>query len=106
MVLGDSELLGVDLLPPTISGVNGEVQIDEGGVFRLPSDGLVLDNLERDLIEQALARVGGKLEPAARMLGITYKTLQYRIKKYRLNKQNETPQDENVPQTRGGSPRL
>lgn len=106
MVLGDSELLGVDLLPPTISGVNGEVQIDESGVFRLPSDGLVLDNLERDLIEQALARVGGKLEPAARMLGITYKTLQYRIKKYRLNKQNETPQDENVPQTRGGSPRL
>jgi len=96
MVLGDSELLGESLLPPTISGINGEVQIDEKGAFRLPSEGLVLENLERDLIEQALDRVGGKLEPAARMLGITYKTLQYRIKKYRLTRKTEAPVDDSI----------
>ena len=96
MVLGDSELLGESLLPPTISGINGEVQIDEKGAFRLPSEGLVLENLERDLIEQALDRVGGKLEPAARMLGITYKTLQYRIKKYRLARKTEAPVDDSI----------
>ena len=96
MVLGDSELLGEKLLPPTISGVNGEAPVDETGAFRLPSEGLVLENLERDLIEQALERVGGKLEPAARMLGITYKTLQYRIKKFRLNTKNDAPVDDSI----------
>ena len=97
MVLSDSELLGVELLPPTISGLNGNAQIDESGVFLLPNEGLVLENLERDLIEQALERVGGKLEPAAKMLGISYKTLQYRIKKYGLNKHKEVSEDQEIP---------
>ena len=97
MVLGDSELLGASLLPPTISGASGGVFVDDKGGFRLPTEGLVLENLERDLIEQALERVAGKLEPAAKMLGITYKTLQYRIKKYGLQKEKETFEDEIVP---------
>jgi len=52
--------------------------------FLLPDEGLVLADLEKDLIRQALLRSGGKLEPTARLLGITYKTLQYRIRKYEL----------------------
>lgn len=97
MVLSDSDLLGVDLLPPTISGMSAETHGFESGVFQLPSEGLVLENLERNLIEQALQRVGGKLEPAAKMLGISYKTLQYRIKKYGLNKQKEVSGGQEIP---------
>ena len=43
-----------------------------------------MEDVEAELIRQALDRVQGKIEPAARLLGITYKTLQYRIKKYQL----------------------
>ena len=52
--------------------------------FSLPNSGVVLEDLEADLIRQALERTGGRIEPAAQLLGITYKTLQYRIKKYDL----------------------
>ncbi|MBN1441658.1 MAG: sigma-54-dependent Fis family transcriptional regulator [Planctomycetes bacterium] len=52
--------------------------------FVLPPEGLRLSDLEANLIRQALERAEGRLEPASRLLGITYKTLQYRVKKYGL----------------------
>jgi len=104
MVLGDGELLDVPLLPPTVRGGRSEVsergpapgtspapesrprgEGSGGRRIELPPEGVVLEELEAELIEQALDRSRGKLEPAAQLLGITYKTLQYRIKKYGLN---------------------
>ena len=97
MVLGDGELLDEALLPPSFrrsappvsEGVGGgDTSSSFGAIgdgFELPAKGVVLEDLEAELIRQALARSRGKLEPAAQLLGITYKTLQYRIKKYGLN---------------------
>jgi len=68
-----------------------------GSEFSLPPEGLRLSELEANLIRQALERAGGRLEPAARLLGITYKTLQYRVKKYGLQayqKQESPPSKE------------
>jgi transcriptional regulator with GAF, ATPase, and Fis domain len=56
----------------------------EAGAFALPPGGVRLADLERDLIVQALRRSRGALGPAARLLGISYKTLQYRIRKHGL----------------------
>lgn len=53
--------------------------------FRLPDDGLVLADLERDLITQALARTAGNRSRAARLLGLTRDTLLYRLKKFALD---------------------
>jgi DNA-binding NtrC family response regulator len=102
MVLGDGEVLDESLLPPAVRlgappgshfsepaplrdthSANGSRGSD-GSPISLPTSGVVLEDLEADLIRQALRRTGGKLEPAAQLLGITYKTLQYRIKKYAL----------------------
>ena len=55
--------------------------------FELPLDGVRLGDLERHLIRQALGRARGSLGPAARLLGISYKTLQYRIRKYGLERE-------------------
>jgi len=60
--------------------------------FELPLDGVRLPDLERHLIQQALRRARGSLGPAARLLGISYKTLQYRIRKFGLER--ETFQDD------------
>lgn len=99
MVLGEDDYLNERLLPaairsgtPVVEGKSSENSEPMGtlhlastnGAFHLPSRGVVLEDLEADLIRQALARTGGKIEPAAQLLGITYKTLQYRIKKYEL----------------------
>ncbi len=52
--------------------------------FRLPAGGIRLDELEQDLIRQALERTAGNRTRAARLLGLTRDTLLYRLKKYAI----------------------
>jgi len=52
--------------------------------FSLPAGGIDLEQLERDLLMQALDRTRGNKTRAAELLAITRDTLRYRIEKYRL----------------------
>lgn len=52
--------------------------------FRLPHEGLSLEELEIALIKQALARAGGNKSRAAELLGLTRHTLLYRLEKYKI----------------------
>lgn len=61
-------------------------QVPQTGGFKLPPGGLVLEDLEEDLIRQALERSGGRIREAAELLGLTYKTLQYRLKKHDIDR--------------------
>ena len=54
----------------------------EQTTFILPENGLDLDNLEADMIHQALARTNGNRSKSARLLGLSRDTLLYRIKKH------------------------
>lgn len=58
--------------------------IPEGSGFRLPPGGVSLNDVERDLIQQALDRADGNRSAAARLLGLTRDTLRYRMEKYGL----------------------
>ncbi len=62
------------------------LDLDEspGQGFRLPDQGIVLDDLEADIIRQALALARGNRSRAARLLGLSRDTLLYRVKKYAL----------------------
>ena len=79
MVLSDSPSLGEADLPGDVRTCKAP---SDGGGLSLPTDGVSLEALEEDFIRQAMERTGGKLDPAARLLGISYKTLQYRLRKY------------------------
>ena len=57
--------------------------------FVLPAAGINLEALERDLIGQALARTGGNKSAAARLLGLTRRTLGYRLEKHGLDQAGE-----------------
>lgn len=57
----------------------------ERGEIRLPEEGLNLEQLEIDLIRQALERTGGNRSRAARLLGISRDTLLYRMQKHSIN---------------------
>jgi DNA-binding protein Fis len=50
----------------------------------LPEDGLSMDEVEKDLIGQALERTNNNQTKAAKLLGISYDTLRYQVKKYGL----------------------
>lgn len=54
------------------------------GLFTLPDQGIRLDELERDMIRQALDKTMGNRSRAARLLGLTRDTLLYRLKKYAI----------------------
>lgn len=51
----------------------------------LPEDGLSLDNLELDLLQQALARAKNNKTIAAKLLNISYDSLRYQVKKFGLD---------------------
>ena len=57
---------------------------DSGELFRLPPQGLVFEDLERDLVRQALDRTGGNQTRAARLLGMTRDQIRYRVRKFAL----------------------
>ena len=60
-------------------GEAAEIQSD---AFTLPPEGIVLDQLNQNLIQQALDLVGGNQVRAAKLLGLTRGTLRYRLDKY------------------------
>jgi DNA-binding NtrC family response regulator len=55
------------------------------GQFVLPAQGISLDEVERDLVQQALERTDGNVTRAARLLGLSRDTLRYRLDKYKLH---------------------
>ncbi|MBI2896652.1 MAG: sigma-54-dependent Fis family transcriptional regulator [Deltaproteobacteria bacterium] len=52
--------------------------------FRLPPGGLVFEELEKDLLVQALERTGGNQSRAAVLLGMNRDQIRYRIEKFNL----------------------
>ncbi|MEK7794045.1 MAG: helix-turn-helix domain-containing protein, partial [Candidatus Hydrogenedentota bacterium] len=80
-ILTDAPVIGVAELPEKFREPS-----HESGDFALPPGGLVLEDLEQDLIRQALERSGGRIKEAAQLLGLTYKTLQYRLKKHDIDR--------------------
>jgi two-component system response regulator AtoC len=52
--------------------------------FRLPPGGVVFEDLERELVRQALEHARGNQTRAARLLGMTRDQIRYRIQKFSL----------------------
>lgn len=69
-------------LPPEVAGIVAPGEPRKR--FSLPGEGISLEDVEKDLIVQALERSGGNQSRAARLLGITRHTLLYRMEKYGL----------------------
>jgi len=70
------------------------------GLFQLPEDGFSLEEFEKELIIQAMEQSRWVAAKAARRLGLSYKTLQYRLEKFQIkppqaNASNETSMSAN-----------
>jgi DNA-binding NtrC family response regulator len=65
----------------------GRIERSRGGDrFEIPPDGINFEHLERDLILQAMEKADWVIAKAAKMLGMSYRTLQYRIDKFGIRK--------------------
>jgi two-component system, NtrC family, response regulator AtoC len=54
--------------------------------FRLPAEGIVLEELERDLVRQALETTGWNQARAGKLLGLNRDQIRYRIDKFGLSR--------------------
>lgn len=54
--------------------------------FELPPEGISIEELEREIIIKAMDRTGWVIAKAAPLLGMSYKTLQYRLEKFSIEK--------------------
>ena len=73
------------------SSTGGSLQAasDAQGDFSIPQNGVLLDELverfEKGYVEEALQQSGGSLKAAAQLLGITLRSMRYRIQKLALD---------------------
>ena len=88
MVMNESSTIMVDHLPEEVRhpdkhplGSAGDVP---DGTIRLPEDGIRLEDVEKELIRQALERTGNNVTRAGALLGLHRDTLRYRAKKHGL----------------------
>jgi transcriptional regulator with GAF, ATPase, and Fis domain len=65
--------------------------------FELPSEGINFESFERDLIMQAMEKSDWVIAKAAKMLGMSYRTLQYRLDKFGLKRTESKPPAEIKP---------
>jgi two-component system response regulator AtoC len=84
MLLADSDELSASALLPL-----GTRETIKNG-FRLPDDGIDFEELERDLVRQALTRTGGNQTRAAALLGMNRDQIRYRIEKFELGRPTRT----------------
>ncbi len=87
-------------LPETIVRVG---RANRSTPFELPPEGVNLEEVERDLIRQALTLAQGNKAQAARLLGLSRHTLLYRLEKYGLDDQRPRRRGEGTPLTGTGT---
>jgi transcriptional regulator with GAF, ATPase, and Fis domain len=65
--------------------------------FEFPADGFPLEEIERQVIFKAMEQSGGCVAAAARLLKTTYRTIEYRVKKYGIPAANQRNGETNTP---------
>jgi len=84
VVLGTEGEILADHLPRALTSLLPAPDRSLEGRFVLPDAGISLDDLERDIIVQALERTKHNKAQAAKLLNITYDTMRYQVRKYGL----------------------
>lgn len=94
VALAGSRVIGLGDLPTELSGTAGG---PTPALLALPREGVRLDEVlgevERRLILEALDRTGGVRKRAADLLGISFRSLRYRLKKLGLGEDSEDDGD-------------
>jgi len=84
MILEESALITPPSLPISISRPDPSTPLAALPGLDIPTDGLSLEDNERNLLARALEKTDGNQTQAARLLRITRDTLRYKMKKFNL----------------------
>jgi len=84
VVLENEDIIQPRHLPKWIFGESITTNRPHAEKFILPDSGISLEDVEKDLINQALEKANNNKTLAAKLLNISYDTLRYQVKKYGL----------------------
>ncbi len=100
VALASSPVIGLGDLPREVSGMTAQPM---PSLVSLPEEGCDLDEVigevERRLIVQALERTGGVRTAAAKLLGVTLRSLRYRLQKLALATDEDEVPSSDDPKT-------
>jgi len=83
ILLCENDTVTVEDLPPEMTQLSTTASSDQ---FKLPPEGVNFEDVERSLIMQAMARTDNNITKSAKLLGLTFRTLQYRLEKFGYKK--------------------
>ncbi|MCI0338869.1 MAG: sigma-54 dependent transcriptional regulator [Acidobacteria bacterium] len=85
LLLAEGDELTVEDLPVEIRSA---AQSEGAGGFKLPPEGISFEELEKSLIIQAMEQTGWNITRAAKLLGLSFRTMQYRLDKFGIKRPN------------------
>ncbi|MEO8649236.1 MAG: sigma-54 dependent transcriptional regulator [Acidobacteriota bacterium] len=89
ILLCENDTVTLDDLPPEMTqGRTGGGSTSEEQ-FKLPPEGVNFEDVERSLIMQAMDRTDNNITKSAKLLGLTFRTLQYRLEKFGFKKDGD-----------------
>jgi DNA-binding NtrC family response regulator len=92
ILLCENDTITIDDLPPEMT--QGSTPAAAGDLFSLPPEGVNFEDVERSLIMQAMGRTDNNITKSAKLLGLTFRTLQYRLEKFGFKKDGTEEEEE------------
>src|ERR1041384_3104041 len=83
ILLCEGDTITPDDLP---SELRQETSAASTGGFKLPAEGINFEDVEKNLILQAMDQTDYNITKAAKLLGLTFRTLQYRLEKFGIKR--------------------
>ncbi|CAN5182306.1 sigma-54 dependent transcriptional regulator [soil metagenome] len=91
ILLCENDTVTLEDLPPEMTqGASAA----SGDLFKLPVEGVNFEDVERSLIMQAMERTDNNITKSAKLLGLTFRTLQYRLEKFGFKKEESGTDDD------------
>lgn len=84
-LLAEGDKITTEDLPPEMLVKETSARAGEAN-FTLPPGGINFEELERSLIMQAMERTDNNITKSAKLLGLTFRTLQYRLEKFGIKR--------------------
>jgi len=91
-LLCENDIITTEDLPPEMTQESKPASAED--LFKLPPEGVNFEDVERSLIMQAMDRTDNNITKSAKLLGLTFRTLQYRLEKFGIKKDADASEEE------------
>jgi DNA-binding NtrC family response regulator len=93
ILLCENDTITIDDLPPEMTQGSRPASASND-LVKLPPEGVNFEDVERSLIMQAMDRTDNNITKSAKLLGLTFRTLQYRLEKFGIKRDGAEEEEE------------